>query len=128
MREFMLLVRNEIDNRRDWSPEQHLQFLKKCEAYVGALQHEGKLKAAQPLAMEGPTVAGPKGIWHEMPFGTKKEVVVGTYHVVAETLDEAIAIARRNPEFDYGTTARVEVRPIKPGEEATGFAYPEGDL
>lgn len=40
-------------------------------------------------------------------------------------MDEAIAIAEGNPEFEYGTTARIEVRPIKMKEESTGFVYPK---
>ena len=37
---------------------------------------------------------------------------------------EAIAIAKENPEFEYGTTATIEVRPVKMMEDATGFVYP----
>ena len=37
MKEFMLLIRNEIDHQASWSPERHQQFLKKCEDYIGRL-------------------------------------------------------------------------------------------
>jgi len=53
-------------------------------------------------------------------------VVAGYYHLQAADLDEAIAIAKRNPEFDYNPTASIEVRQIKKKEEATGFVYPKG--
>ena len=33
MKEFMLLIRNEIDHQASWSPEKNQQFLKKCEDY-----------------------------------------------------------------------------------------------
>jgi len=69
-------------------------------------------------------ISGSKGAWKEGPFNEAKEVIVGYYHILAEDLNEAIAIAKRNPEFEYGYTARVEVRPIKTKEEATGFDYP----
>ena len=49
MKEFMLLIRNEIDHQASWSPEQHQQFLKKCEDYIGNLTKEGRLISAQPL-------------------------------------------------------------------------------
>lgn len=39
-------------------------------------------------------------------------------------MSEAIEIAKRNPEFEYGTTARIEVRPIKTKEESTDYVYP----
>ena len=53
----------------------------------------------------------------EENFTTGKEVIVVYYHVFANDIDDAISIAKRNPEFEYSTTARVEVRPIKMKEE-----------
>lgn len=125
MKEFMLLVRNEIDHQATWSPDQHHQFLEKCKNYIANLRKEGKLKSAQPLVREGKIIFRPKGAWKDGPFNESKEVIVGYYHVLAKDMDEAIAIAKGNPEFEYGTTARVEVRPIKMKEESTGFVYPE---
>jgi hypothetical protein len=39
----------------------------------------------------------------------------------------SIAISKLNPEFEYGKSARIEVRPIKVKEESTGFVYPKKD-
>ena len=125
MKEFMLLVRNEIDHQASWSPEQQRQFLKKCEVYIGNLTKEGKLKSAQPLVRKGKLISGSKGAWKEAPFNETKEVIVGYYHLLAEDLNEAVALAKENPEFEYGTTARIEVRPIQTKEESTGFVYPK---
>jgi hypothetical protein len=125
MKEFMLFIRNEMDHQATWSPEQHKQFLKKCEDYIGSLTKEGKLKSAQPLIREGQMISGSKGKWKTGPFNETKEVIVGYYHILAENIEDAIAIAKRNPEFEYGTTARIEIRPIKMKEESTGFVYPK---
>ncbi|HYV95574.1 MAG TPA: YciI family protein [Chitinophagales bacterium] len=125
MKEFMLLIRNDIDHQATWSPERHQQFLKSCENYIDALKKEGQLKIAQPLIREGKMISGSKGAWKDDSFNETKEVIVGYYHVFAKDLDEAIAIAKGNPEFEYSTTARIEVRPIKVKEESTGFVYPE---
>ena len=125
MKEFMLLIRNEIDHQVTWSPEQQKEFLKKCEVYINNLKKEGKLISAQPLVREGTMVSGSKGAWKEGPFHETREVIVGYYHILAKDFDDAIAIARGNPEFEYGTTARVEVRPIKTKEEDTDFVYPK---
>jgi hypothetical protein len=54
-------------------------------------------------------------------------VIVGYYHILAEDLNHAIALAKGNPEFEYGTTARIEVRPVKMKEESTDFVYPKTD-
>ncbi len=125
MKEFMLLIRNEIDHQAAWPQKQHQEFLEKCEVYIEELKKEGKLISAQPLVREGSMISGRKGSWKEEPFHDTSEVIVGYYHVRANDLQDAIGIARRNPEFEYGTTARVEVRPVKMKEETTGFVYPD---
>jgi hypothetical protein len=124
MREFMLLIRNAVDHQAEWSPQQHEQFLNKCETYIGNLKKEGKLVSAQPLVREGRIISRSEGSWKETPFNESSEVQVGYYHIRAKDMEEAIAIAKGNPEFEYGTTARIEVRPIKTKEESTDFVYP----
>jgi hypothetical protein len=66
-----------------------------------------------------------EGEWRDKPFNEGREIIVGYYHILAEDINDAIAIAKGNPEFEYGTTARIEVRPIKMKEEDTGFVYPK---
>jgi hypothetical protein len=39
-------------------------------------------------------------------------------------MQEAINIAKENPEFEYVPSASIEVRPIKTKESETGFVYP----
>jgi len=124
MNEFMLLIRNEIDHESNWSHEKHQQFLKSCENYIAKLKNDGKLKTAQPLEREGVIISSSNGKWKEIPFNENKEVQVGYYHIFARDMREAIEIAKGNPEFEYGTTARVEVRPIKIKEETTNYVYP----
>lgn len=125
MKEFMLLIRNEGDAKAALSPERHLQFIKQCEVYIGALKKEGKLIAAQPLVREGVIISGTEEGWKEIPLNPDKEVQVGYYHILAKDMHEAIAIAKDNPEFDYVPSATIEVRPIKMKEEKTNFVYPK---
>jgi hypothetical protein len=125
MREFMLLIRNDIDHQADWSSERNLQFLKDCQEYIVNLKSSGKLIAAQPLVKTGMIVSRTDDGWNVRPMRGKGEVQVGYYHVIANDMDEAIAIAEENPEFVYGTHARVEVRPVQAEEKETGFVYPK---
>jgi hypothetical protein len=120
----MLLIRNQIGQHESLSSEQQQEFLNKCMVYIENLKKEGKLKKAQPMARQGKMISGSKGAWKEGPFNETKEVIVGYYHILAKDLDDAVIIAKGNPEFEYGTTARVEVRPIKMMEETTGYVYP----
>ena len=126
MKEFMLLIRNEADSKSAFSAEQEMAFLNACKVYIENLIKNGNLKSAQPLVREGAMISGTAGDWKSAPFSEGKEVIVGYYHILANDLDEAIAIAQGNPEFAYTTTARVEVRPIKMKETANKFVYPKG--
>jgi hypothetical protein len=125
MKEYMLLIRNRIRHDADWSQEKREQFLKKCEYYIGELRKNGKFISAQPLVREGVIISGTAGSWHDKPISETEEIQVGYYHINAENMDEAIEIAKQNPEFEYSPTARVEVRPVKVRENATGFVYPK---
>ena len=107
------------------TPEKRLELVKKCEVYIGDLKKKGKLIAAQPLIREGKIISGTPTAWKENPIDEKKEIQVGYYHILADNIDDAIAIAKGNPEFEYTPTAKVEVRPIKAQEEKTGFVYPK---
>ena len=127
MNEFMLLIRNEIDHQAAWSSERHQQFLRSCENYIGKLKKDGRLKAAQPLVREGVIISASKGKWKEIPFNETREVQVGYYHILAKDMNDAVEIAKDNPEFEYGTTARIEVRPIKTKEHTTSFVYPNSN-
>ena len=124
MREYMLIIRNRGDHPEKSLPEKNQEFLKKCEIYIRDLKNAGKLISAQPLERQGKIISGSKGIWSDAPYNEPGEILVGYYHIFADDIDDAIAIAKRNPEFEYGTNARVEVRPIKTKEVSTGYVYP----
>lgn len=113
MNEFMLLIRNEGDGKAAMSPEQHAEFVKKCEDYIGILQKVGRLVAAQPLIREGKIISKKKGEWVELPVNVAKEIQVGYYHIRADTMEDAIMIAKGNPEFEYVVNASIEIRQVK---------------
>lgn len=124
MKEFMLLIRNESDAKASLSADEHLAFIKKCEVYIGALKSSDQLIAAQPLVREGVVLTQTGSTWQEKPVNVNAEIQVGYYHILAKDIEEAIAIAKNNPEFEYVPTASVEVRPIKTKENETAFVYP----
>jgi len=125
MKEFMLYIRNEKDAKKSLSVEEHLAFIKKCESYIGLLKKENKLIAAQPVVREGVVLKKNNNSWIENDIATDKETQVGYYHILANDLDEAIKIAKDNPEFEFVPSATIEVRPIKTKEVETGFVYPK---
>lgn len=122
----MLYIRNAGDAKAALSPDEHLAFIKQCEVYIGQLKTNGNLIAAQPIVREGIILSKNGNDWKTTPVDPTKEVQVGYYHIAANDFDEAVAIAKQNPEFAYVPSASIEVRPIKMKEEQTNFVYPKG--
>ena len=124
MNEYVLRVLNKGDHQKDWSDERHREFVRKCEAYIGGLQSRGRLRSAQPLVKEGAILSMGADGWNVRRLDVAGEIQTGFYFVRADNLQDAIEIAKGNPEFEYSATARVEVRPLKAEEVSTGFVYP----
>src|SRR5687768_15297055 len=113
MKEFMLLVRTEGDHLLTLSAEEQHEHLEKVKDYIEDLMKAGSLKSAQPLDLESAIISGTKGKLKDGPFNEAKEVIAGYFLIKAKDMKEAIEIGKRNPVFALGTTARIEVRPIK---------------
>lgn len=123
-KEFMLYIRNAGDAKAALSPDDHLAFVKQCEVYIERLRKADQLVAAQPIVREGFIISRKANSWHQTMIDPSKEVQVGYYHIKAASLEEAISIAKDNPEFAFVPSASIEVRPIKMKEEQTNFVYP----
>lgn len=124
MNDYMLRILNGGTAQNDWPKEKHLEFVKKCEVYIKDLQAKGRLIAAQPLARQGVVLTRDGNKWNEHALDVHTEVQVGYYLVRADNVAAAVEIAKGNPEFEYSDAARVEVRPLKAEEAASGYAYP----
>jgi len=124
MKEYMLYIRNAKDAKLSLKAEQHLAFIKECESYIDVLKSDNKLIAAQPIVREGVLLRKSENGWIETDVASDPVTQVGYYHIMANDIDEAIKIAKANPEFKYVPTATIEVRPVKTKESETGFVYP----
>jgi hypothetical protein len=113
MQEFMLFIRTEGDPWQMMSPESMQAHVQKGIKYIGNLMEQGVLKSAQPLDMQGKMISGAAGSLKDGPFNETKEVIAGYFHILAKDLDEALEIAKKNPIFEDGLGAKIEVRPIR---------------
>ena len=111
MKEFMLFIRNEGNPIADLSLEQQQEHVQKVGGYIKNLVEQQKMKAAQPLEMEGSIISFKNGEFIDGPFNETKEVISGYYHIMAGDLEEAIKIAKEDPRFEDGEW-RIEIRPI----------------
>ena len=108
--EYMLLFRGPHWDK-GLSPEELQQLMGQVMAWFGELKDQGRVKAGQPLGAEGRTVSAKKGrSVADGPFAESKEAVGGYLLLQADSLDEAVAIAKTNPTLEHGIT--IEVRPV----------------
>jgi hypothetical protein len=97
------------------SPEDIRNAVKQIYAWFERLIDEGKMKSGHQLAPEGKILSGRKGVT-DGPFAESKEVIAGYWSIYADSLEEAVEIAKGNPGLGYGQT--IEVRPILPEAHA----------
>lgn len=111
--EYMILFRS-TDWNRDLSPDEMQKIMERTYAWFDGLKEAGRFKAAQPLFHEGRTLSarGDGTSVTDGPFAESKEAVGGYLIVAADSMEEAVEIARGWPLLDCGTT--LEVRPIAP--------------
>jgi hypothetical protein len=108
--EYMLLFRG-----GNWdtglTKEELKQAMDKVMAWFQGLSERGRIKGAQPLGGQGRVISGTDGRFVvDGPFTETKEAVGGYLVLQADSLDEAVEIARSMPTLRYGIS--VEVRSI----------------
>ena len=90
------------------SPEQMQAQMGKWMAWIDQLSKEDKYVAGEPLLPGGKQVSGPGGKnVTDGPYTEGKEVVGGFFIVNAKDIDEAVAIARNSPDFEFGGSVQV---------------------
>ena len=107
--EYMLLFRG-TDWCKGLSPEQMQQIASQWMAWFQGLTQQGKALAGSPLEGEGKVVSGKNGAVTDGPFAESKEAIGGYFLLRVDTIDEALAIAKKCPGLPYGV--KVEVRPV----------------
>lgn len=125
MKEYLFYIKNESDAKKALSCEEHFAFIKKCEVYITNLKNKNQLIAAQPLIREGILLSKERSNWKIKHLDIDKETQVGYYHIYADSINEALEIAKQNPEFEYVPSASIEIHEIKTKETETNFIYPK---
>ncbi len=114
MKEFMLIFRNEKQSGGQApSAEQMLAVLKQWKNWIGGIAAKGKYSGTNRLLSEGKTIK-PNNLITDGPYTEGKEIVGGYLIVKANTMDEAVELAKSCPSLSYG--GNVEVRSVMPIE------------
>ena len=110
MTDFLMLFRGGREQMNQLSPEAMQQHLQRWGQWIEGMSQQGKFKGGDPLGEEGRVLAGPAQI-SDGPFAEAKDLVGGYVIVQAETIEEAVELAKGCPVYDTGGTT--EVRPIR---------------
>ena len=105
--EYLLISRGQWDEDADKGAVQ--DTIDRFYAWYEEGLAQGRLKPGSRLANRGKLVS--RDAVTDGPFSESKELVGGYWFIVAETLEEAAAIAAENPCLAFGLT--VEVRPLE---------------
>lgn len=107
--DYLFLIRGS-DWDKGLSPEELQRVMNQTMRWFEKLHQKGRVKAGQPLGADGKTVSGKKATISDGPYVESKEAIGGYLIVQAESLDEAVDIARTFPNLAHGSS--IEVRPL----------------
>jgi hypothetical protein len=106
--EYLLLFRG-TGWHKDLSAEEIQKNMARFTSWFERLKNEGNFKSGHPLEHNGKIIAG-RNVVTDGPFAESKEAIAGFFIIQADTLEQAVEIAKSCPGLDYGQS--VEVRPI----------------
>jgi hypothetical protein len=118
MKEFMMIFRNDkVEGGDQRSAEQMQAVLKQWRDWIGNVAARGNFSSTKRLKSEGSTLK-PGGVVIDGPYAEVKEMIGGYLVVKAETLAEAMEMAKSCPGLTYGGS--VEVRSVMNMDADTG--------
>ena len=112
--EYLVISRGQWD--KNLPPETIQAAIDKFYVWHDQLVAAGKMKSGQRLGTAGKLVT--KHAIKDGPFAEAKEVIGGYWFMLANSLDEAAALAAQNPCLACGLA--FEIRPIE-SERASAF-------
>lgn len=110
----MLIFRHE-DGSKTASPQQLQAWMKQTMDWIGGIAAQNKFVMGNGLPFEGSKVVSHNKTVTNGPFGDIKETIGGYIVVKADSVDEAVELAKGSPVLQ-GEGNTVEVRKIAKGD------------
>jgi hypothetical protein len=107
----MLIFRGGAVSRGDLSPRELQAHVAKWYVWSHDLTRQGHGIVGTPLENEGVTLRGHEGMVTDGPYAESKDLVTGSMIIEAASLEDAVAVARTCPTYEYNGS--VEVRPVQ---------------
>ncbi len=109
MKEFMMVFRSAGMGNFKPTPEQTQAVEKQWGDWMGSIAAQGKYTGGTRPAPEGKTVSA-GNVVTDGPYAEIKEILMGVTLIKADSIDEAVEIAKGCPILLVG--GNVEVRPV----------------
>jgi hypothetical protein len=109
MKEFMMIFRMAPMGNFQPTPEQMQESIEQWQDWIGGIAAQGKFVSTNQLGFSGKTLK-PNGVVTDGPYAEVKEIVGGYIIVKANSLEEALELAKGCPILYVG--GHVEVRDI----------------
>ncbi len=110
MNEFLLIFRHE-DGQKVASPEQMQAWMKQTMDWIDGIAKQNKFSGGTGLPFEQAKVVHHNNLVTNGPFGDIKETIGGFITVKADSIEEAVEMAKGSPVLQ-GDGNTVEVRMI----------------
>ncbi|WP_228555004.1 YciI family protein [Catenulispora pinisilvae] len=107
---FMLIFRGGAVSSRDLSPSELQAHVEKWYRWSDELARQGRGGRGAALDNPGATVRG-HDLVTDGPYAESKDLVTGSMIIEADSLDDAVDVARTCPTYEFGGS--VEVRPVQ---------------
>ena len=124
MKHFLFLIKTRKDRLASLSPEQMQQHVANVRQFIESLISSGQIKVARAVEMTGFALSGCKGAFQEVRLDPNAEVVSAYYLVGAESLSDALLLAKADPRFEDAIW-KTEIQPIL---DVEGVGESEGPL
>src|SRR5713226_7061899 len=111
MKHFLFLIKTRKDRLASLSPEQMQQHVVNVRQFIESLISNGQIKVARAVEMTGFALSGFKGAFQEARLDPNAEVVSAYYLVGAESLTDALLLAKADPRFEDAIW-KTEIQPI----------------
>src|SRR5438270_9569159 len=108
---YMLIFRGGAVSRDDVSPSVLQAHVEKWYQWADELARQGRGNVGTPLDNGGRAVRGHERTVTDGPYAESKDLVTGALIIDAASLDDAVAVARQCPTYEFGGS--VEVRRVQ---------------
>lgn len=115
MKKFLLILHEDIEKMGNLSPKEMEALVNAHVSWSAKLEQSDNLIDGNGLNETGVRLTGKEGVVKDGPYVESREMIGGYYLIQAETMDQAVQLAKECPCHIWGGTT--EIRPLMEMED-----------